>query len=110
MLRRLATEEDKAVIVVSHDQRLLEIASRVAWIEDGRLTERGGTKGPGGRRGSEREINRQSFDEPLSGADHGSMGMPPTGCGESREIERMNEWRERWYGAPSPMGGVLAAG
>jgi putative ABC transport system ATP-binding protein len=49
VLRRLGAEEDKAVIVVSHDQRLLDIASRVAWIEDGRLTERGGTEGRGGR-------------------------------------------------------------
>ena len=88
------------MIVVSHDQRLLDIASRVAWIEDGRLTERGGTKGPGGRRRSEREINPQSFDEPLSGADHGNMGMPPTGYGESRQIERMNEWRERGTARP----------
>ena len=25
---------------------------------------------------------------------------------QSREIEQMNEWRERWYGAPSPAGDV----
>ena len=25
---------------------------------------------------------------------------------QSREIEQMNEWRERWYGNPSPAGGV----
>ena len=25
---------------------------------------------------------------------------------QSREIAQMNEWRERWYGAPSPAGGV----
>jgi uncharacterized protein (DUF305 family) len=25
---------------------------------------------------------------------------------QSREIDQMNEWRERWYGAPSPAGGV----
>lgn len=27
---------------------------------------------------------------------------------QSREIEEMNEWRERWYGSPSPAGGVPA--
>lgn len=41
VLRRLGAAEGKAVIVVSHDQRLLDIASRVVWIEDGRLSERG---------------------------------------------------------------------
>jgi len=25
---------------------------------------------------------------------------------QSAEIDRMNEWRQRWYGAPSPSGGV----
>lgn len=25
---------------------------------------------------------------------------------QAKEIERMNEWRTRWYGAPSPAGGV----
>ena len=41
ILCRLGCEEGKGVIIVSHDQRLLEIASRVVWIEDGRLSERG---------------------------------------------------------------------
>lgn len=27
---------------------------------------------------------------------------------QSREIEAMNQWREQWYGAPSPAGGVPA--
>lgn len=27
---------------------------------------------------------------------------------QSREIEQMNQWRERWFGAPSPAGGVPA--
>ena len=29
---------------------------------------------------------------------------------QSREIEQMNAWREQWYGAPSPSGGVPEAG
>lgn len=29
---------------------------------------------------------------------------------QSREIEAMNEWRERWYGEPSPAGGVPVEG
>ncbi len=28
---------------------------------------------------------------------------------QSREIEEMNSWREKWYGAPSPAGGVPSA-
>ncbi len=39
ILRRLS-EQGKGVIIVSHDQRLMKIASRVVSIEDGRLRER----------------------------------------------------------------------
>ncbi len=38
LLRRLAKEESTAVVIVSHDQRLREIADRVLWLEDGRFT------------------------------------------------------------------------
>ncbi len=41
-LSALATEEQKGVIIVSYDQRLVETASRVVWIEDGKLSERPG--------------------------------------------------------------------
>jgi ABC-type lipoprotein export system ATPase subunit len=40
ILCKLGCEEGKGVIIVSHDQRLLDIASRVLWLEDGRITER----------------------------------------------------------------------
>ena len=40
ILCKLGAEEGKGVIIVSHDQRLLDIASRVIWIEDGRAGER----------------------------------------------------------------------
>lgn len=45
ILCRLAGDEGKGVIIVSHDERLTDIASRVVWIEDGRVSERG----PAGR-------------------------------------------------------------
>lgn len=35
LLRRLAKEENRSVIIVSHDQRIKEIADRVLWLEDG---------------------------------------------------------------------------
>src|SRR6266508_2891303 len=35
LLRQLATEDDRAVVIVSHDSRLREIADRVLWLEDG---------------------------------------------------------------------------
>ena len=38
-LERLAEEEERAIIIVSHDDRLRRIASRVVRIEDGRLSE-----------------------------------------------------------------------
>ena len=35
LLRRLAKEEGTAVVIVSHDERLREVADRVLWLEDG---------------------------------------------------------------------------
>jgi len=37
LLKQIATEQDRAVVVVSHDQRIREVADRVIWLEDGRL-------------------------------------------------------------------------
>lgn len=39
LLRRLAKEEETTVLIVSHDERLREIADRVLWLEDGQLRE-----------------------------------------------------------------------
>jgi putative ABC transport system ATP-binding protein len=35
LLRRIAREENRSVIIVSHDQRIKDIADRVLWLEDG---------------------------------------------------------------------------
>lgn len=35
LLRRLADQDRRAVIIVSHDDRLREVADRVLWLEDG---------------------------------------------------------------------------
>jgi putative ABC transport system ATP-binding protein len=35
LLRRIAKEENRSVIIVSHDQRIKDIADRVFWLEDG---------------------------------------------------------------------------
>ena len=35
LLRRIATEQNRAVVMVSHDIRLKEVADRVLWLEDG---------------------------------------------------------------------------
>jgi putative ABC transport system ATP-binding protein len=37
LLRRLAKEEGTTAVIVSHDERLREIADRVLWLEDGKL-------------------------------------------------------------------------
>ena len=37
LLRRLAKDEGTTVVIVSHDQRLREVADRVLWLEDGEL-------------------------------------------------------------------------
>jgi len=39
LLRRLATDDGRSVVVVSHDERLREIADRVLWLEDGTFRE-----------------------------------------------------------------------
>ncbi|MEX2556087.1 MAG: ATP-binding cassette domain-containing protein [Actinomycetota bacterium] len=35
LLRRAASEQGRAVVIVSHDQRLKDIADRILWLEDG---------------------------------------------------------------------------
>ena len=35
LLRRVATDEGRSVVIVSHDPRLKDIADRVLWLEDG---------------------------------------------------------------------------
>lgn len=39
LLRDLATTDGRSIIIVSHDERLREIADRVLWLEDGTLRE-----------------------------------------------------------------------
>jgi putative ABC transport system ATP-binding protein len=38
-LRRVAQEQDLSVVIVSHDQRIKDVADRVLWLEDGQLKE-----------------------------------------------------------------------
>lgn len=37
LLRQLADEDKRSVVIVSHDDRLREVADRVLWLEDGRF-------------------------------------------------------------------------
>jgi putative ABC transport system ATP-binding protein len=37
MLRQLAKDNETTVVIVSHDERLREVADRVLWLEDGRF-------------------------------------------------------------------------
>lgn len=46
ILCKLGCEEGKGVLIVSHDERLLDIATRVVWLEDGRIGEREQRTGP----------------------------------------------------------------
>ena len=39
LLADIATKSGKAVVIVSHDMRLMDIADRVLWLEDGKLKE-----------------------------------------------------------------------
>jgi putative ABC transport system ATP-binding protein len=49
LLRDLARKEGCAVVVVSHDPRLYDIADRVLWLEDGRIKDAGIAAVPAGR-------------------------------------------------------------
>jgi putative ABC transport system ATP-binding protein len=42
LLRRIAKEQGRSVVIVSHDQRIRDIADRVLWLEDGRFKELAG--------------------------------------------------------------------
>ena len=35
LLRQIAKEQGRSVVIVSHDQRIRDIADRVLWLEDG---------------------------------------------------------------------------
>jgi putative ABC transport system ATP-binding protein len=37
LLRRIAKEQGRSVVIVSHDQRIRDIADRVLWLEDGQF-------------------------------------------------------------------------
>jgi putative ABC transport system ATP-binding protein len=39
LLRRIAKEQRRSVVIVSHDQRIRDIADRVLWLEDGEFKE-----------------------------------------------------------------------
>ncbi|MDP3968057.1 MAG: ATP-binding cassette domain-containing protein [Nocardioides sp.] len=39
LLRRLADQDNRSVVIVSHDDRLREIADRVLWLEDGQFSQ-----------------------------------------------------------------------
>ena len=37
ILAKMAVHEDRAVLVVTHDNRLFEFAQRIAYMDDGRI-------------------------------------------------------------------------
>lgn len=39
LLRRIAKEQELSVVIVSHDQRIRDVADRVLWLEDGQFKE-----------------------------------------------------------------------
>jgi putative ABC transport system ATP-binding protein len=42
LLRQLAKEDGRSIVIVSHDERLREVADRVLWLEDGAFRELAG--------------------------------------------------------------------
>jgi putative ABC transport system ATP-binding protein len=41
LLREIARSSERAVVAVSHDQRIREVADRVLWLEDGHIRDIG---------------------------------------------------------------------
>ena len=39
LLREIAKEQQRSVIILSHDQRVKDVADRVLWLEDGKYKE-----------------------------------------------------------------------
>ncbi len=39
LLRSIAKEQGRSIVIVSHDQRIKDIADRVLWLEDGQFKE-----------------------------------------------------------------------
>ena len=39
ILRKIAKNDSIAIVIVSHDQKIMNIADRVLWFEDGRIIE-----------------------------------------------------------------------
>ena len=46
LLRHIAKEEVRSVVIVSHDQRIKDIADRILWLEDGEFKEMVSTLAP----------------------------------------------------------------
>ena len=46
LLKKIAKEEGRTVVIVSHDDRIRDIADRVLWLQDGKLFEDKGQKQP----------------------------------------------------------------
>jgi putative ABC transport system ATP-binding protein len=47
LMRQFALGQDRVLVVVTHDARILEFADRIAWMEDGRITEIGNSPNRG---------------------------------------------------------------
>ena len=52
LLRGIAKEQGRSVVIVSHDQRIKDIADRVLWLEDGQFKEMVATLAPALARGA----------------------------------------------------------
>ncbi len=62
LLFTLARTRDRCVITVSHDFRIQDLATRVGWLEDGRLTAAEGLPGPSVHTGRQRSSRDSRLD------------------------------------------------
>ena len=73
LLRRIAKEQGRSVVIVSHDERIRDFADRVLWLEDGAFKERGSRGGqpkfrsPGDKENEVHEFATTTVVDPVCG-------------------------------------------
>ena len=70
LLRSVAVEGDRAVIIVTHDTRVFEFGDRVATMDDGRIVEIHG-RGPGSKDPHDQAVDLRSDGDGLPADDNG---------------------------------------
>ena len=99
LLQTLARERDRAVVIVSHDNRMLGYADRIVHLEDGRIADHGSSRDTDhADHGSSRDADRADHGSSRDAdrADHGSSrDTDHADDGSSRDADRADHGSSR---------------